>query len=246
MLVACSGSEFPRLSGGWRPDNIYEVMVMASDGANSDTEAVEMKSPTSTRPARSCCPTLQPQVEEVLMATLTDSDDVVSTGTVTWMWFRGSSVIVNATAATYTPMDGDIGSVLKAKATYRDAKTQQRQDRGRSFCALSAQGARFEHRTRVPRPEPVNRKGSRRRRHGGGGEHAIGAEHRCACCTRCRLRGRADLHADTTAEATFDIDRATGQLKTKAPLDYEETASTPSPSRPRTRPGATAVDHHGD
>ena len=42
---------------------------------------------------------------------------------------------------------------------------------------------------------------------------------------------------DTTAEETFDIDRASGQLKTQAPLDAERTASYPVTVTARTHSG---------
>ena len=101
-------------------DNTYEVTVTASDGTNEDTEAVEIEVTNVDEAGTVMLSTLQPQVEVALTATLTDSDIV--SGTATWMWFRGSDIIAGAIGATYTPMAGDVGSILKAKATYRDGE----------------------------------------------------------------------------------------------------------------------------
>ena len=96
-------------------------MVIASDGANEDTEDVQIEVTNVDEAGTVMLSTLQPQVEVALTADLTDSDVVVD-GTVTWMWFRGNDIIAGAIGDTYTPMAGDVGSILKAKATYRDGE----------------------------------------------------------------------------------------------------------------------------
>ncbi len=98
------------------------VTVNASDGTNSSTEDVTLEVTNVEEPGVVTLSTLQPQVGVDVMATLTDPDEGGTTGTPTWMWFRGSSVIVGATTATYQPVVGDVGSVLRAKATYSDAE----------------------------------------------------------------------------------------------------------------------------
>ena len=76
--------------------------------------------------------TLQPQVGVSITATLSDSDTFGDGGaklpSITWQWYRGSSVIAGATAgagtvmSSYTPTTGDIGRVLSAKAMYDDGE----------------------------------------------------------------------------------------------------------------------------
>ena len=58
-------------------NNTYVVTVDASDGTNSDTEDVEIEVTNVDEAGTVMLSTLQPQVEVALMATLTDSDDVV-------------------------------------------------------------------------------------------------------------------------------------------------------------------------
>ena len=113
-------------------DNTYEFTVNASDGTNSDTEAVTIKVTNVNEPGVVTLSTLQPQVGVVVTATLADPDGIA--GDTTWMWFRGTSVIVGETVATYAPVVGDVGSVLKAKATYTDNQDDEtdRTPEGRS------------------------------------------------------------------------------------------------------------------
>ena len=215
--------EAPADTGG---DNTYVVTVIASDGTNSDTEDVEIEVTNVDEAGTVTLSTLQPQVEVELTATLVDSDGV--SGTVTWMWFRGSSVIVNETTATYEPVVGDIGSVLKAKATYRDGEDTDNDKNAEGRSARSVRRVPTGGNTdpAFPDQNPSTDDDRDGADSDGGGEHAIWAEHRGGGCGD-RPRGRADLldRLTNTAEATFDIDRATGQLKTQAPLNTEETPS---------------------
>ena len=66
-------------------------------GPTADTENVEIEVTNVDEPGTVTLSTLQPQVGVPLTASLSDSD--VVSGTETWMWFRGSSAIVNATNA---------------------------------------------------------------------------------------------------------------------------------------------------
>ena len=69
----------------------------------------------------------QPSVRTQLTATLTDPDGSVTSET--WQWAKADaqdgnySDITDATSNTYTPVDGDVGSYLRATASYTDAET---------------------------------------------------------------------------------------------------------------------------
>ena len=69
--------------------------------------------------------TASPTKGYAVTATLTDPDGGV-TGT-TWQWVSAASAtgtftdISGATSATYTPVDGDVSSYLRATASYEDA-----------------------------------------------------------------------------------------------------------------------------
>ena len=82
--------------------------------------------------------TLQPQVGVTITATLTDPDGGGTTGSPTWSWLRGSTVIEGAGTGTYDPTQADVGSFLTAKATYRDAEDADtdKTAQGRSYRAV--------------------------------------------------------------------------------------------------------------
>ena len=68
----------------------------------------------------------QPVVGEAVTASLTDSDSPVSD--IEWQWARASSPtasgtpITGATSTSYTPVQADVGSYLRATVTYTDAQ----------------------------------------------------------------------------------------------------------------------------
>ena len=131
------------------------MVVQASDGGQGTTatEKVTVEVTNVEEPGTVTLSTLQPQVEVALTATLTDSDMV--DGTATWMWFRGNDIIAIAGAIgdSYTPMAGDVGSVLKAKATYMDGEDADNdKKRGSSIGPCGPREAGDEYRSCIPDP----------------------------------------------------------------------------------------------
>ena len=213
--------EAPADTGG---NNIYGVTVNASDGTNSDTEDVDIEVTNVDEPGTVTLSTLQPQVGVELTATLSDSD--VASGTPTWMWFRGSSVIVNAINPEYTPVTGDVGSKLKAKATYRDAEDAEKDKNAEGSSARSVRSVPASGNTvpafpdQNPSTPTAETAQTREVAENTPSGRNIGA--------RVIANDPGDVltySIDATAERTFDIDRATGQLKTQAPLNAEGPAS---------------------
>ena len=171
--------------------------------------------------------TLQPQVGVALTATLTDSDGVI--GTPTWMWFRGSSVIVNENTATYEPKGGDAGAFLKAKATYRDGEdaVNDKNAEGRSKHQIRGVPTGGNTIPAFPDQNPsttdIETAQTRMVAENTPSGRNIGA---AVVATDPGDVLTYSYSIDNTADNTFDIDRATGQLKTQAPLDAD--VETPS------------------
>ena len=126
-------------------NNNYKVTVKATDGGTMETisyfkvtvnvidveedgkiTATVAPGGTALNPAMSL---LQFQPGAVLTPTLADSD-VVTADSITWKWYRASSMTAEGTliasTATYTvtdsPNGGDVGQYLKVMATYTDRR----------------------------------------------------------------------------------------------------------------------------
>ena len=223
-----SSPDFESPQGGTGDSSItYEVTVQASDGGQDTTatEEVTIGITNVEEPGTVTLSTLQPQVGRDIMATL-DDPDIVTQDTISWQWYRGSSPITgaddgaNSINSTYTPVDGDVGSRLRARAMYDDAededKTAQEDSANRVRRApetntdpvfpdqdLNTPLVQTEQTREVAENTPAGRN--------------LGA--------RVEATDPGDvltysLDAGTDA-AAFDINRATGQLTTKAALNHE-------------------------
>ena len=179
----------------------------------------------------------QPRVDTSLTATLTDPDGSISN--VTWQWAtsaNGSSnwaTISGAASARYTPVDGDVGKYLRATASYTDGHGE-----GKSAQAVSANPVEDAP---TPPPPPPPRTGG-----GGGGAPANRPPEFTEGATTDRSIAEntpagadigdpvaaTDFNRDTLTYSLrglgsdlFDVDASSGQLLTKAALDYETEAS---------------------
>ena len=122
----------------YETDPSYSVTVKVSDGTAEATIAVTINvsnedeggTVTLTNDA-------PPRVGTALVASLTDPDG--TPGNVTWQWSSAATAggtftdIASATSASYTPVTGDVGNFLKAKASYDDP-----QGTGKTAEAVSA------------------------------------------------------------------------------------------------------------
>ena len=118
-------------------DNVYEVMVVASDGVNDAMLDVTVKVTNVEEAGEIQVMPVQPRVGVELTAELDDSDGVVSGPT--WQWYKrmttaqdalcstindweatDSDVIEDATSENYTPVSKDDGYCLRVKAEYVD------------------------------------------------------------------------------------------------------------------------------
>ena len=226
-------------------NNTYEITVNASDGTNSAMEEVTIAVTNVEEPGTVMLSNLQPQVGVEITATLTDPDGGGTTASPTWMWLRGSSVIVDETGAAYTPVVGDIGSVLTAKATYRDAEDEEtdKTAQGRSSRSVRRVPTGGNTPPAFPDQNPstpeVETAQTRMVEENTPSGRNIGAP------VRASDSGDVLTYSiDSPAENTFDIDRATGQLKTQAALNTETTASytvTVTATDPWGSPATSAV-----
>ena len=253
-------------------NNVYSVTVQAGDGgATPATEEVTITVTNVEEPGTVTLGNLQPQAGVDLTATLTDPDETIS-GT-TWKWESSSdrsswAEIEDATAATYSPVDGDVGRVLRATASYTDGEGADK-----SAMAMSANAVRGskasntapafkdaddmdvtsvdrEVAENTPAGEPV-------------GDPVAAADAEDDILTYTLEGDGAD---------SFAIDVATGQLRTMAALDeetapsYTVTVRATDPSGgtdnsdtvtvaitvtdvdedPSITTGATAIDHEED
>ena len=223
-----SSPDFEDPQGGTGDDSTtYEVTVQASDGGvgTTATEEVTIGITNVDEPGTVMLSTLQPQVNVVITATLADPDGQ-TVSTITWQWYRGSSPITgandgeNTNTSTYTPVSGDVGSRLRARAMYDDDEDEDKtaqEDSARSVRRapetntdpvfpdqnLNTEGVQTEQTREVAENTPAGRN--------------LGV-HVAATDSGDVLTYSLDTGADAEA---FDINRATGQLTTKAALNHE-------------------------
>ena len=159
-------------------------------------------------------PSAQPQVGTELTAALTDPDGGVS-GT-TWEWETSSdvatgwAVIEGATSDTYTPAAEDAGKRLRATASYTDGHDSRKTAQAVSDDVVNSA------------PEfPAVETGARSVEENTAAGENVGSPVAAADSENDTLTytlGGAD-------GGSFDIEESSGQLKTKAALDFETQAS---------------------
>ena len=125
-FMAAPNYETPGDANG---DNVYEIMVVATDNEGvTGMMSVTVKVTNVNEPGNVALSSVQPRVGVALTATLTDPDGSVSG--VAWQWSRSEAEagdyadIEDARSATYTPVgdDGDPRYYLKATASYTDGE----------------------------------------------------------------------------------------------------------------------------
>ena len=112
-------------------DNIYELVVEASDGEFTGTLAVSVTVGNEDEPGAVSLSAVQPQAGQSLGASLSDPD-VVAAPSVIWQWQASPdknswSPIDGAVSSSYTPADSDVGRYLWAQASYRDGYGSSKQ-----------------------------------------------------------------------------------------------------------------------
>ena len=199
----------------------YTVTVTATDPAGLyDTIEVTIDVDNVDEPGTVTLSSLQPIEGTPLTATLDDPDDV--RGSATWLWAgspNGSSSwtpISGETSDSYTPVAADVDRFLRATASYTDEEGP-----GKSAQVVSANRV-------LPVPVAPN------------GPPQFPSNTAARDVDENTVAGRnigdpvtatdpeddtLTYSLDTAGAASFDIDATTGQLRTKADLDHEATAT---------------------
>ena len=229
-IVTSSGQLRTRAPLNYETKSSYSVTVSVSDGKNAINGASTATDGainvtivvTNVEEAGTVdLPSSQPQAGTQLTATLDDPDGNV-TG-VTWLWERSDdnaawTVIGGATAASYTPVVGDVSNYLRVMAAYTDGEGS-----GKTAQAAAAQAVRAAPGTNTLRGTnraPVFTEGNRATRSTPEQVEAgtnLGDPVAAGDIDQDGLM----YFLDGTDAASFSVVATTGQLRTKAPLDYE-------------------------
>ncbi len=204
----------------------YSVTVKADDSnGGGDTITVTITVANADEDGTVSLSSVQPQVGTPLTAELTDPDGIVTS--VTWVWTRstrpdnGWTNITGAASASYTPVDDDVGKYLQATASYTDP-----QNPGKSAQAVSKNAVRAVPVDNGPPVFPDQDTETT-------GDQSTQATREVAENTEAGENigdpvTATDPNSDTltyslrgTDVASFAIAAATGQLQTKARLNYE-------------------------
>ena len=194
--------------------NTYMVTVKASYGSGAemgmDTQDVTVYVTNEEEGGMVALSSMSPMVGDEVTATLTDPDGGV-TGEI-WQWSRSMTMdgtfmdIIGATSASYTPLAGDDGYYLRVTVRYTDAYGD---DMAMETTAMAVTSNR---------PPAFDMDSTTR----------TVAENTAAGMNIGDPVTATDPDGDTltyalsgTDAASFDIGMSTGQLMTKAALDYE-------------------------
>ena len=149
-------------------------------------------------------------------AELTDGDGV--TGSIIWRWARssgrsGGTVIPGATSSSYTATDDDVNQYLRVTATYEDGRGSDKT----AEAVLSTPVGDTRPATNMA-PEFAVTTTTRSVGQGTAAGRSIGARVRATDpdAGDILIYSLSGQHAEL-----FDVDPATGQLRTKAVLDYD-------------------------
>ena len=191
----------------------YTVTVTASDGTLTATVDVTVTITNIDEAGTVALSTNQPSARAEITAALTDPDEGV-TGAV-WQWERSSDgntdwADIGTSSPSYTPVDGDVGYHLRATASYTDGHGPGKTAQAASTQAVQAGANRppeFDSAT-ATREVPENTEAG-----GNIGAPVTAADPDTGDTPAYTLGG--------TDATFFDIDASTGQLQTKAALDYE-------------------------
>ena len=206
-----------KASPDYEDDASYDFTVRAVVGSHTIDKPVTVNIQNLEETGTVTLSSVQPQVDTGLTATLEDDD--VPTDT-TWQWYRTSSrgssgsTIAGATSASYTPGADDVGSYLRAVASYDDGF-----DTGNTAVSVSVNRVQVETQGNLAPVFPA----------GGDYDRNIRENMRAGTSLGAPLTA-TDANSDRLTyviedSGYFDIDQSSGQLRTRVELDHEDQAS---------------------
>ena len=226
---------------------MYEVTVKVTDSkSNSDEQDVTVKVTNMEEPGTIELSTLQPRVGFPVTATLADPDNVTA-GSVSWQWYRGTTIqtttlpeecdettsdncaIKDAASDTYTPVADDISDTLNAVATYNDGSPND-DDAKDVVAKAAANPVLADTRNKAPVfPEDTESGQTDQERMIAEntpsdmniGLPVVAMDFIIAPTDGAMTEEILTYSLGGADAASFDIDRSSGQLMTKAELDKE-------------------------
>ena len=183
----------------------------------SDTIMVTIDVTNEDDPGEVTLSSVQPQVDTELEANLTDSDGSVSGET--WVWEKSTSrtngwgTISGETSASYTPVAGDVDNYLRVKVTYTDGHGS-----GKMAYVVSDLVVRVEPPSNNA-PSFQSSTATRSVNENTPSGRNVGAS---VIATDPDTNDTLTYSLEGPDAASFALaDPTSGQIKTKAPLDYE-------------------------
>ena len=214
-IDAASGQLRTRAVLDYESTSSYNLTVTATDpSADSNSITVTVTVENVEEPGTVALSPVQPRVGDTLNALLTDPDMV--SGAVTWSWERSTSrtsgwAAVSGASASYQTVDADANYYLRATASYDDGAGADK-----SASAVSANPVRafasgntnpsFLSATDTRTVDENERAGTN-----------VGAPVVATDADNDRL----SYFLSGTDAAAFEINSSSGQLRTRAALDYE-------------------------
>ena len=198
-------------------NNVYHVTVQASDGNNISRHDVTVTVTNVEEAGTVELSSVQPQVGTPLTATVTDPDEIVP-GSPGWIWWRvtgrngGRITVISTTSPNYTPVADDVGKYIEVVASYTDGyNSRNKSARAVSDNPVAAMPVHND-------PPRFSTTFTTRTV----AENTAAGENIGAPVTATDNQGSNLTYRLVGTDATmFRIAASTGQLQTRAPLDYE-------------------------
>ena len=237
--------------------NTYKVTVVATDATRRASSKVVTVNVTNVdEPGTVKLTTLAPRAGIALTASVSDPDGPAPVTGPVWQWAKSRSStsgwgdIDRAKSATYTPADADKGYYLRATVTYKDRESVRDTKTAVGVSANQVKATRSQNDAPVfPDQDPdmegdqsgtatrtVAENTAEGRGHWGPHSGRRTTDNDVLTYTLYDVNGGVDGDS-----ASFAIDRATGQLKTKGKLDFEAAGRVPVTIDGVQVPGYTVV-----
>ena len=224
----------PDYDSPWNSNNTYKVKVVVTDSANNaDSEEMTIAVRNENEEGTVTLSNRQAEVGTAITATLTDEDKI--SGVVTWEWTFGSETITltGGLTSTYTPMDTHARTTLNVIANYDDTEGTGK--------TASVPGAPDHINSVQPEPDANDPNTAPKFIDSQTCDPGTTAVRTVTRQVDENTEANEDIglpvefcdaeDSDLTYSlsgsnvSSFDIDRSTGQLKTKAKLDIEKKSS---------------------